>query len=376
MATTTMTHPSSGTHPSSTVPTTLTGVIGGVDTHRDTHTAAALDTTGHLHGSATFPATTAGYHQLLTWLRAFGPLEAIGVEGTGAYGAGLARYLHSQAITVYEVNRPSRRTRRTRGKSDPIDAESAARAALARDTDRISTPKHSTGATEAVRALRVARRSAVQARTIIQHQIHALLVNAPEQVRAPLHGLPMSRLISTAAADDPAALTPPAGQGDPAAATRLALHHLARRYQHLAGEIAELDTVITGLLEQINPALTALLGVGPDCAGQLLITAGDNPDRLRSQASFAHLCGVAPIPASSGLTHRHRLNRGGDRQANAALYRIVLTRLRFDQRTRDYLARRTGEGLSKKDVIRCLKRYVAREVYTALTGTNIAQSGT
>jgi transposase len=361
MATTTMAHP--------TTASDAPGVIGGVDTHRDTHTAVALDpTTGQLLNTATFPAAPTGYQQLLTWLRTFGPVTRIGVEGTSAYGTGLTSYLTAQQIPVLEVDRPDRRARRARGKSDPIDAEAAARAALA--GERVSTPKRHDGATEALRALRVARRSAVDARATVRQQIHALLITAPEPLRGRLRGCGLAALVAACAGDDPAVLAGPARLGDPAAATRLALHHLARRYQHLSGEITDTDRVITALIDRINPALLGVPGVGPDCAGQLLVTVGGTPARLRSEASFAHLCGVAPIPASSGRQDRHRLNRGGDRQANAALYRIVLSRLRWDERTRGYVERRTEQGLSKKDIIRCLKRYVAREVYTVLASTN------
>nr|WP_091517283.1 IS110 family transposase [Amycolatopsis sacchari] len=345
-------------------------VVGGVDTHRDTHTAAAvLATTGQLLGVQTFPATGPGYAQLARWLESFGALRIVGVEGTGAYGAGLTRYLTGRQITVVEVDRPDRRTRRARGKSDPIDAEAAARAALT--GERISTPKNRDGHLEALRALRIARRSAVTARKIVAQQVHALLVTAPEPLRDQLRGRRLPAIITLCA---PAPDTSP-GLTDPTVAVRLALHHLAVRYQHLTAEIDQLDTAITGLVNLLNPALLALPGVGPDCAGQLLLTAGDNPDRLRSEAAFAHLCGVAPIPASSGRTDRHRLNRGGDRQANAALYRIALSRLRWDPRTQAYKTRRTHQGLSTQDIIRCLKRYLAREIYNTLhhptTSTNI-----
>jgi transposase len=373
MATTTMTHSSAPVTANAAANDVIAqphGVVGGVDTHRDTHTAAALDATGRLLGTATFPATPAGYQQLLDWLRMFGPISGVGVEGTSAYGTGLARYLSAQQVAVAEVDRPHRRARRTRGKSDPIDAEAAARAVLAQDRDRISTPKHHTGATEALRALRVARRSAVDARKVVLQQLHALLVTAPEPLREQLRALRLPQLITTSAAYDATALADSTRIDDPATATQLALHHLARRHQYLSREITDTDRVITVLIGRINPALLRLRGVGPDCAGQLLVTAGDNPVRLRSEASFAHLCGVAPIPASSGRTDRHRLNRAGDRQANAALYRIVLSRLRWEERTRAYRDRRTQQGLSTKDIIRCLKRYVAREVYTVLTSTN------
>ena len=377
MATTTMTHAARDV--TKTASRSVGGdgcVVGGVDTHRDTHTAAAVDATGVLLGTATFPATGDGYRELLAWLEVFGPVSAVGVEGTGAYGAGLAGYLTVRQVMVLEVDRPDRRTRRARGKSDPIDAEAAARAVLAGDRARVSTPKHHTGATEALRALRVARRSAVQARKIVLQQIHGLLVTAPEPLRGQLRRLGLTALVTSCAAEDAGELADPARLGDPVTATRLALHHLARRHQHLSGEIAATDEVITGLIGQINPALLDVFGVGPDSAGQLLVTAGDNPARLRSEASFAHLCGVAPIPASSGRTDRHRLNRAGDRQANAALYRVVLSRLRWDDRTRAYVERRTAQGLSIKDIIRCLKRYVAREIYTVLTSANTTTAHT
>jgi len=335
-------------------------ITGGVDTHKDTHTAAAADAAGRILGSAQFPATATGYAALLAWLRTFGNLVLVGVEGTGVYGAGLARHLTAHGVAMVEIDRPDRKTRRWQGKSDPVDAEAAARAALA--ARRTGIPKQRDGQVEALRALRVARRSAVSQRANTQRQMKALVVTAPETLRAALRGLSDRQLLQTCAAARP----DPARAGDPATATRLALRALARRHQQLTAEIADLDTLIEPLVEAINPALLALNGVGPDVAGQLLVTAGQNPDRLRSEAAFAMLCGAAPLPASSGRTHRHRLNRGGDRHANAALYRIVLCRLRWDQRTRTYAARRTTEGMSKKEIIRCLKRYIAREIYNAL----------
>jgi transposase len=296
-------------------------VTGGVDTHKDTHTAAVLDATGRLLGHRQFPATPAGYAQLLAWLGGHGELDKVGVEGTGAYGAGLARFLQTAGVELVEVDRPDRKARRQQGKSDPVDAEAAARAAQAGRA--VGVPTGRDGGVEALRALRIARRSAVAARAQAQTQ--------------------MTSMIVTAAAD-------------PATATVIALRALARRHQQLSAEITELDALIAPLVTAINPALCALVGVGPEVAGQLLVTAGDNPHRPRSEAAFAMLCGAAPLPASSGRTDRHRLNRGGDRQANRALYRIVLCRLRWDPRARDYAARRTTQGLSRPEIIRCLKR--------------------
>lgn len=336
-------------------------VTGGVDTHKDTHTAAAIDAAGRLLGSAQFATDAAGYRALLGWLRSFGTLLLIGVEGTGVYGAGLARHLQQAGVAMVEVDRPDRKARRWQGKSDPVDAEAAARAALA--GVRTGVPKTRDGQVEALRALRTARRSAVAQRADTQRQIKALIVTAPDLLRAALRGLTDTQLLAVCAGLRPDRVD----AGDPTTATKIALRTLARRHAALSVEIDDLDELLEPLVTAINPTLLALKGVGVEVAGQLLVTAGQNTDRLTGDAAFAMLCGVAPIPASSGKTTRHRLNRGGDRQANAALYRIVLCRMRWDDRTKAYVARRTTEGLSKKEIIRCLKRYVARDVFAALT---------
>lgn len=345
----------------STMAQQVVEVTGGVDTHKDTHTAAAVDTAGRLLGSAQFPATAAGYAALLTWLRGLGTLRLVGIEGTGVYGAGLARYLAAAGVSMVEIDRPDRKTRRWQGKSDPVDAEAAARAALA--ARRTGTPKDRDGRVEAVRNLRVARRCAVAHRADVMCRIKALVVTATEDLRKRLRGLPDRELIDTCARLRP----DPAAVGEPTTATKIALRQLARRHRQLTDNIADLDHLIGPLIGQINPRLLAHQGVGPEVAAQLLVTAGDNPHRLRSEAAFAMLCGVAPLPASSGKTTRHRLNRGGDRHANCALWRIVITRMATDQRTRAYIQRRTTEGKSKTEIIRCLKRYIAREIYTDLT---------
>ncbi|MFI7455787.1 IS110 family transposase [Nonomuraea sp. NPDC049714] len=349
--------------------TPISEVAGGVDTHQDTHTAAVLDVVGRVLGTEQFPATAAGYAALLAWMRAFGQLTRVGVEGTGVYGAGLTRLLHAEHIDVIEIDRPDRKTRRFQGKSDPIDAIAAARTALA--GHRTGTPKQRDGQVEALRCLRIARRSAIDQRADTQRQIKTLIVTAPDELRSQLRGLPTGKLIATCAALRPDR----AHAGDPATATTIALACLARRHQQLTAEINQLDELLHPLVAAINPALLAVHGVGPDTAGQLLVTAGENHDRLGSEAAFAMLCGVAPIPASSGKTHRHRLNRGGDRQANAALYRIALVRLRWDPRTRAYMDRRTQDGLSKKEIIRCLKRYIARELYRIITSNDQGPNG-
>jgi transposase len=319
-----------------------------------------IDRVGRHLADREFASTIGGYRDLLAWMRAHGALAAVGVEGTGAYGAEVSRVLTAAGVTVIEVNRPDRTMRRMRGKSDPIDAYAAANAVLSGRATGI--PKSRDGMVEAVRVLRVARRSAVKARTQTINQIRGLLVSAPAILREHVAGLSSTALIRTLAR-----LRSATDLSDPLSATRSALRRLARRHQAMDTEIAELDAELRPLTQHAAPRLTALFGVGPETAGQLLTSAGDNPDRMRSEAAFAHLAGVAPLPASSGRTRRHRLNRGGDRAANNALHTIVLVRMRYDHRTRTYVQRRTAEGLSKKEIMRCLKRFVAREVYHALT---------
>ena len=280
------------------------------------------------------------------------------MEGTGAYGAGLTRYLRAAGHQVVEVDRPNRQTRRRQGKSDSADAQAAARAALCGEA--AGTPKARDGRVEAIRALRVARRS-VKARTQAANQLDALVISAPEALRDELRALP-----TAARVDRAARFQPPATPSDPVAATRLALRELACRHQTLTAEVGRLEAALARLTARTAPSLLAVFGAGPDVAGALLSAAGDNPDRLGSERSFARLCATAPREASSGRTTRHRLNRGGDRQANNALWRIVVVRMRHDQRTKAYVARRTAEGLSKKEIMRCLERYVTREVYRAL----------
>ena len=337
-----------------------TPITGGVDTHSQTHHAAVVDQTGRILGDHEFPATAAGYRALLAWLRTHGTVVKVGVEGTGTYGAGLARYLAAEHVVLVEVDRPDRKTRRAKGKSDPIDAIAAARAALSGQADGV--PKTRIGPVEAIRALRVARRGAVKARTAALNQLHGLIVAAPQELRDELDAQPKAGLVDYCAGlvvDDERI-------ADPVHATRAALRAIAQRVQHLDAEVAQADKRLRPVVAKTAPTLSALMGVGPEVAGQLLATAGDNPDRLRSEAALAHLCGVAPIPASSGRKDRHRLNRGGDRAANSALYTIVLCRLRHDPRTQAYVDRRTKQGLGKKEIIRCLKRYVVREVHEAL----------
>ena len=337
-----------------------TGVVVGVDTHKDTHVARAKDSLGRLVGEQLVPTTPAGHRQLLTWARGLGEVKAFGVEGTGSYGAGLARYLRSEGQVVIEVIRPNRQQRRRNGKSDPADADAAASAVLSGDAAGLA--KGADGRVEMIRALRVARSTAVKARTQAVNALKALVVTAPADLREQLRASSTVRLVCACAHLRPGALV------NPTAATKVALRSLATRHEALEAEVERLDAALARLVGEAAPELVARFGVGPDSAGALLVAAGDNPGRLRSEAAFSMLCGSSPIEASSGKVTRHRLNRGGDRQANAALYHVVMSRLRWDKATQDYMARRTAQGKSKREIIRCLKRYVAREIYLALKG--------
>jgi transposase len=333
-------------------------VTGGVDTHADTHVAAALDSIGGLLGVQEFPASAPGYARLLEWLGGFGTVCLAGIEGTGSYGAGLARHITTAGVRVVEVDRSDRQDRRRQGKSDPLDAVSAARAAQSGRARGAS--KGRDGAVEAIRALMVAKRSAAGERTQTINQARALILTGPEDLRARFTGHAVAALVA-----ELASLRPRPGS-TVGYATRIALRELGRRAEFPGGQLERPGELIVPLVTAHAPGLLALYGAGPSTAALLLIAAGDHPERLRSEAAWAHLCAAAPIPASSGKVTRHRLNPGGDRQANHALWRIVFTRLGSDPATRAYAERRTAEGKSKAEIIRCLKRYVAREVYRHL----------
>jgi transposase len=334
-------------------------VTGGVDTHADMHVAAALDSIGGLLGVEEFSTTPAGYASLLDWLSSFGTVVLVGIEGTGSYGAGLTRHITATGVRVVEVDRSDRQERRRAGKSDPLDAVTAARAALSGRAR--GAPKGRDGTVEAIRALMVAKRSARSERTQSINQARALVVTGPDDVRTRFVKHSTDGLVA-----ELASLRPRPGETI-GYATRIALRELGRRAEFLADQIDRLDELIVPLVTLHAPGLLALYGVGPNTAAILLVAAGDHPERLRSEAAWAHLCGAAPIPASSGKTsNRFRLNPGGDRQANHALWRIVFTRMGSHQPTQIYVERRLKEGLSKMEIIRCLKRYVAREVYPHL----------
>ena len=331
-------------------------VIVGVDTHKQAHVAVAIDTCGMRLGDHSFVADASGYQALLAWAETYGSIEVFGLEGTGGYGVGLARAVRRAGHRVLEVNRGDRRLRRVAGKSDTIDAEAAARSVLAGQAT--ATPKTADGAVEMMRQLKVARDTAMKARTAAMNALKQIIINAPSVVREPLHGLTDQRLLRRCASLRPGPLE------TPTASAKHTLRALARRWIALAEEIATHDRHLARLTTQTSPTLRASFGVGANTAAALLIVFGDNPERIRSEAAFAKLCGACPIPASSGrTTGRHRLYRGGHRQANAALYRSVIVRMRYHQPTVDYVVRRTADGRTKREIIRCLKRFLAREVY-------------
>jgi transposase len=333
-------------------------VIVGVDTHKHSHVGHAKDELGRDLGHLEVPTTGRGYATLLAWARDLGEVAAFGVEGTSSYGIGLARYLQSEGHLVLEVIRPGRQDRRFRGKSDTIDAEAAAAAVLSGKARNL--PRASADKVEMIRALRIARGSATKAKTQAINAIKALVVMAPEEVREQLRELPSAKLVGTCARFRASRIV------DPTSAVKASLKSLAVRHRALDAEIRELEDQLDDLTSATDPLLRSRFGVGPDTAAALLLAAGDNPARLRSEASFSMLCGSSPVPASSGQTKRHRLNRGGDRQANSALHRIVMVRLRWHETTQAYMRKRLAEGKSKREVIRCLKRYVAREIYGVL----------
>lgn len=337
-------------------------VYGGIDTHADTHHVAVVDAHGRPLGDIQIPATTVGYRTAVRFLQSWPGLAVVGVECTGSYGAAVTREITTAGMTVREVNRPNRFDRRNRGKTDTFDAYSAAEAVLSGRAT--AAPKGADGLVESMRVLRTTRSSAVKERTATINQIKAMLIAGPADLRTRYQGLSNSKLTTALAASRPNRTPVTAAE-----TTRYALRVLARRWLLLTEQILDLTTHLDRLLSEHAPDLMAVFGAGTDTIAQLLITAGDNPDRMRSESAFASLTGTCPIPASSGKTNRHRLNRAGDRQANSALYRIAIVRLRYDQATRDYVQRRMAEGKTKLEAIRCVKRYIARQTYPLICDT-------
>ena len=318
---------------------TETAVVGGVDTHKDLHVAAVVDQNNKVLGTQFFSTTRQGYRQMLAWMTSFGALKRIGVECTGTYGSGLLRYLQNAGLDVLEVTAPDRMERRKRGKSDMI---------------------------ESLRVLKTCRKTAISARRVALQIIHSNIISAPDELREQLRNMTRMQLIRTLGSWRPDA----SEYRNVTNVYRISLKSLARRYLELHDEIADLDVMIAAIVDELAPELIKRNAIGYESASQLLITAGDNPQRLRSESGFAALCGVSPVPVSSGKTNRYRLNRGGDRAANSALHIIAIGRLRTDDKTKEYVARRVAEGHTKMEAIRCLKRYISREVYTLLRNQN------
>jgi len=337
-------------------------VVIGVDTHKDFHVAFAKDHLGRELGHRKVTADRSGYADLLEWAQNLGEIDAFGVEGPSSYGAGLARFLATSGEVVLEVGRPSREHRARHGKSDPADARAAATAVLAGDA--LGVPKSCDGKVEMMRLLSQARTSAVKAKRAASASIRDILVTGPEDLKEALGQLSTGRLTRACAAMDSVEYPT-----TPLEAAIVTLVSLSRRYQQLSEEAAALERQIKSLVAEVCPSLLSLVGVGPEIASTLLVTFGDNADRIPSEAALAKLCGVAPVDASSGRQIRHRLNRGGNRQANRALHMLVIVRLRVHEPTRAYMARRIAEGKTRKEVLRCLKRYVVREIFAIMQET-------
>ena len=334
-------------------------IIIGVDTHKSNHIAVAISRQGARLGTMTIPTTRQGYRDLEAWASEFGTVKAFGIEGSGSYGAGLSRDLLAMGHTVLDVMRPNRQLRYLHGKSDSLDAEGAARSVL--NGQATAVAKTQTGSVEMIRHLKVARDSAVKSRSQAIVTLKTLIVNAPAQLR---DGLDQIRgkiaLIRHIAAMRPGEMT------TPTASAKAAMRAIARRWLFLHEEIRTLDHELVTLVGLCAPKLVKAHGIGSMTVAEMLILVGDNPERIKSEAALAKLCGVCPIPASSGKTNRMRLNRGGNRQANAALYRVAIVRMRDHEATQTYVAKRTIEGKSKREIIRCLKRYIVREIFRHL----------
>lgn len=338
------------------IPHTGSGcIIVGVDTHKYAHVAVALDQLGTRLGESTISVDRAGYEQLEHWALQRGKKIVFGIEGTGSYGAGLASFLRRRGYPVVEVNRPDRRMRHLHGKNDPLDAESAARAVLAGTATAV--PKSADGTAEMIRQIKIAKDTAVTARSQALITLKTVIVTAPSDLREQLDSLTDTQLIEVCRHLHHDSMTQPAD------ATRYTLRTLAQRYHELDREARLHIRVLQTLTQRAAPELTSRFGIGADSAAELLLVVGDNPARIRNDAALAKLCGACPIPASSGKTTRYRLNRGGHRQANAALHRIIVVRMRFHQPTIDYVTRRTTEGKTKREIMRCLKRLLIREIY-------------
>lgn len=332
-------------------------IVVGVDTHKEVHVAAAVDWRGTLIDEQSFATTRQGYRQLEAWARSLGEVLRVGVECSGSYGSGPTGHLMKSGFQVLEAAFPDRAVGRKRGEDDSIGAEMAAEAAFT--GARTATPKAGDGMVEALRMLQKTRKAAVAARRSALQTIRAIMISAPEELRDRLRGMTRMQLIRHLVATRPDATD----FRTPTGSARVSLKGPARRCIGLDDEMGELDDMIEAVLRDVAPMLVELKCVGAQSAAQIMVAVGDNPGRLKSEASFAMLCGVAPVPVSSGMTYRHRLNRGGDRDANSAIHIIAIGRLRTDERTQAHIAKKLSEGHTKLEAIRCLKRYIAREIY-------------
>lgn len=335
-------------------------VVAGIDTHKDTHHVAVIDVAGRRVADRQFPVSTAGYRQLLDWVAGHGIIDRVGVELTGSYGAGLTRFLTTAGVSVLEVNTTDKATRARRGKDDRIDAYAAAEKVLAGMA--IAIPKDTTGLVESIRVLKLARDSAVKTRTKTLNQIKDLRITAPAQLRESLDGLTLTQIARKASTFRPDHTR----IAEPGQSVKTALRRLGERVAFLDAEIRDADRDLRALVSRAAPTLLTHPRIGIHTAAQFIVTIGGNIDRIRDDAAFARICGAAPIPVSSGKTNRMRLHRGGDRQANSALHIIVIGRFKDHPPTIRYRDRKLAEGHSKRDIIRALKRYVAREIFNTL----------
>lgn len=334
-------------------------IIIGVDTHKSNHIAVAINIQGTRLGAMTIPTTRDGYRGLEEWATGLGSVKAFGIEGTGSYGAGLSRDLLAKGHTVLDVMRPNRQLRYLHGKSDSLDAESAARSVL--NGQATALAKTQGGTSEMIRHIKIARDSAVKAKSQAMITLKTLIINAPADLRAMLDHIrgPIT-LVRHIATLRPGDIT------SPTVSAKTALRAIARRWLVLHEEIQIHEKELERMVRDKAPDLMKSHGISTLTVAEMLILVGDNPERIRSEAALAKLCGVCPIPASSGKTNRMRLNRGGNRQANAALYRVAIVRMRDNDETKTYAARRTAEGKTRREIVRCIKRYIVREIFNAL----------
>ena len=338
----------------------LVDVVIGVDTHKHMHMTMPVTATGVAHPALEVPATPIGFDRALAAAAGVGERRAWAIEGCGSWGRGFTRWLQARGERVIEVERPARPKRRMGRKNDMIDAERAAREAL---RSHVHVEPKAEGVRDVIAAAQLARDSAVQAATNAERQLLALANTAPETLAGRLRGMTTSHTVRTCATWQPTRLNNPADT-----AIAATMRTLARRVITLRKEAGEHLKVLDNHVRQWRPDLLEQTGVGPVVAATVLL-AWSHPGRVRSAAAFCMLAGTAPIDASSGQTGKHRLNRHGDRKLNVAINTIAITRMRCECRTRDYVAKRTSDGKTPRDIRRCVKNYVARDLFNLLEHT-------